>query len=454
MSCTAQLLQQTPNTVLLEFAKQIEGHKKEKFKVVDLFKQIARETFNGTQPVLSVANESVFKKSLKLAIATKYTQPKDVSTLGELLQNSSECYMNKLHDKLIRAARSIGTHVHKTTSTCIEDSANYFVKPIAIKTGVNSATLASGRHVTGSKDGTLVAAFGLLSATYRIANGEALSIFERLAMKDPITLKTFAELGAEQDYINELSCTALRHKEMPPSNKISQFHKQNFIEFAGKRITITPLQSVNTTVALKQSIDRIFQEKGRINVKRYIAGGAQSQNVSSLNQDLGGSIPHLKAWIPSQNKQQNVFYFLYRTQRLSLNHSQKQLISTLAWSIKRIEDKGFSNQSDRNIVDNTIIKIVMLQLLELEEFAFKINELKDQNKLINISKKINNSIKEYFTADSIATKTAASEILALELIAKIAAEMKRNKLNVHIEAKALNEAAKILQKGEVLCPLH
>ena len=451
MSLTKLLLQQPLDLDLTVFSSALE----EPINVKDLLKQVAREMFNGTMPVLQVDTEKELKRAIQLGVAAKYVPAKDVIILDDLFCKTQEVYTQKLHDKLIRAAKSMGTHVPKMMSTCIDDGACYFVsRSTALLSGITSSTMDSGRHITGSKDGTLIAAFGFLSTTYQVGDGPALSLFERIVLKEEPVLKLLCELGQDNQFVEELVQVAQQQQQAIPSNKISQFQKQNFINYNSKRITVSPLQSVNTTVSLKHAIDNIYNQKGRVNVKRYFAGGANTQNVSSLNQDIGGSIPHLKAWIPSQSRRYDVFYTLYRTKRLSLSKTQKSLISTLVWSMNRIEDKSYSNYSDRKVIDNLLSQLSELLRIQLEEFASEIRQLTDTKKLVEISIKMNSDIKAYFKAETISEKTEASELLALQLIALAAAEMKRNKLdNIHVEDSALDIATKILEKGDVRCRL-
>lgn len=447
MSYTQRLLNESGQTKLADFANVVN----DKFNTSDLIKLIARETFNCTSKIINVNNDNDFKRSVKIAIAAKYVKPGDVKTINDLINFSCPSYESKIHDKLIRASKSIGTHVHKMTSTCIEDSANFFDKQTALSSGITSATVDSGRYVTGSKDGTLVAVFGLLSSTHSINGSEPLSIFERLANEEPVIIDTLTDLGADKEFISELIDSAYEHKNEAASNKISQFHKQNFINFGGKRIVVTPIQSVNTTVALKHAVNEIYEAKGRVNVKYYTAGGAQSQNVSALNQDLGGGIPHLKAWIPSQNKTANAFTIAAKTRNLQLNKEQRQLVSKLAWANARIEDKTNSNTHDRKIIENLFFKLSAYLVDDLEAFAAEINKLDDDLKLKSISDKMNANIKDYFNADSVKSKSDSIELIALEFVSKISAEMKRNKLNVNIETSAINTIVTALEKADIIC---
>lgn len=448
MSYTELLLEQMPTRLLSEVSSQLEP----KLAVNDLLKSIAKETFNVTMPVLQVKNEIDFKKAVRFAISAKYLTGKDLITLGDLTQMASDVFADKLMNKLVRAAKSMGTHVHKMTSTCIDDSANYFNELPKIHSGINSSNLSCERQITGSKDGVLVAAYGFLSACHKIANGEATSLFDRIVNREPLVIKLLSELSQNTQFVEDLACAAAEHKKENAAKKVSQFHKQSFINYSGQRITVTPLQSVLTTVALKKAIDNIYQQKGRINIKRYAAGGNNNQNVSALNQDLGGSIPHIKAWIPSQKKQHDAFYYLYRTRRLTLSKPQKELIATLAWSIGRIENKKNINQHDKKINDNIFSKLANILRIDLEAFAFEINQL-DETKVNDIKSSLNPMIKNYFSATTIQEKTESSEDLALKIVALASAEMKRHKLNIQIEDSAFDTATKVFEKGDVLCRL-
>ena len=412
----------------------------------ELFKDIAKESFNAVMPVLQLKDQAQFKCVVKLAIACKYTDPSTVETFSDLLNSSKDSFNKKLQNKLIRAAKSIGTHVPKMMSTCIEDSAVFFPKLKVISSGITSSTLDSGRWVTGSKDGTLVGAFCLLSSTHQIGDGPALSLFERMAMEEPCVIALLRELSDDKAFIQELIDTAAQHRVESPSTTVSQFHKQNFINYQGRRITVTPLQSVNTTVALARSINSTFQNNARVNIKRYAAGGGQSQNVSSLNQDLGGSIPHFYAWIPSNKKRQDVFYYLYRTKRLSLTKPQKSLVATMAKTISSIEHRGQSNHFYRKAIVQQFTQQAQLLLDVLESFAVEFNKVRDENIRQKVRDKMNGQVMAYFVANSYQQKKETSVAIAIELLALVSAEMKRNKLNVHIEGDAIEATVLVLEK--------
>lgn len=418
----------------------------------NLFKAVARETFNSTMPVLLVEDSAEFKKAIKLAIACKYTVPNKVDTVGDLLDCAAQCYKDKLKNKLVRVAVNIGTHVPKATSSCIEDGAIMFERPPALSSGVTSGTVDSGRWVTGSKDGKLVTAFGFLSSTYQIGNEPAMSLFERMAVENRATIELLRELDDDKAFILELIEAAAQHRVEQPPSTVSQFHKQNFVHFGGKRIVVTPLQSVNTTVALSQAIGAVFGSNGRVAVKRYAAGGAQSQNVSSLNQDLGGAPPHIKAWIPSHQRTRDVFYYLYLTKRLSLDNEQKALIARIAGEVRAIEVKGHSNASNRQRLAELYTCQAQLLLKTLYAFADQWNMLTDQKKRQTVRERMNPAIKAYFQANSVQQRNAASEILAWELLGLIAQEMKRNKLHSPIESSAFDAVMAVLVKGGVSCP--
>lgn len=452
MQLTSRLLQYSPNTELSVIALEIDN----KLSCSDLLKQVAREMFNSTQPVININSDLEFATAIKIAISAKYSKPKDINTIDDLIQSASDFFKLKIHGKLIKAACQMGTHVPKMTSTCIGDSAVFFEQAPQLTSGITSATLNSNCSITGSKDGTFIASYGLLSAVYKDKNGTA-SIFDRIIAKDPIVLKTLNDLGGESDeqFIDDLVDAARNQhtRRLSKNDEVSQYYKQNFVNYNGKRITVTPLQSVTTTISLKNAINDIYLKKnGRVNCNYYAAGGANTQNVSALNQDIGGAIPHLSAWIPSKHKCKDAFYFMMLTKTLLLSVDQKQLITELAHKIKEIERKEHSCFDERNEIDRLFGLIASFLLRDLISFAGSINKL-EQHELIPIKKKINYDIELYFKASSIPEKSEASELLALKLLVLVAAELDEVRLNSHITDRVFSVMTKIFEKGNVLCPL-
>lgn len=443
MCLTTQLVKQSTNTVLADFQDGL--------KLDELLRNLARETFNCTYPIVCVDDESQFKVAIKIAISAKNVKPSDVTTLQDLISLSSDWYKEKLLSKMVNASKHMGSHIPKATSSCIGQGAAFFPTLPRLDTGITSASCDSGRHISGSVNGLLIAGFGLLASTYRIGDDEPRSMFERLTNEEPVVLELLAELGTDDVVIKELIDTAREQLDSEISNTVSQFHKQSFVNFNGNRITVSPIQSVNTSVSLKHAINNVFNNDARVNIKSYAAGGANSQNVSAINQDLGGSIPHLKAWIPSQNRPRNVFNFVYRTKQLKLNAEQKLIINRLALAINRVESKGSSNLQDRKVIENTFSSIASLFIRELSDFVDDVNNIDDQSKLLEIAKRLNGEIKAYLTATSIKDKTVAAEYIALELLTKISIELKRNELNVHIEDSALKTIISLLNKEDLSC---
>lgn len=424
---------------------------KNKLTLDDLTKGVARECFNATMPVLILPSEDALKKAIQFAIVCKYAKAKEYKTLRELFAQAKTCFEDKLLDKLVRASRSMGTHVPKMMSTNISDSAISFAALKPLSSGITSSNIHSNRNYTGSKDGTLVAAFGFLSATYKVGEGKAMSLFERIANEDKTLIKLLHELSGDKTFVSELIDAAKVQLTAEPSSSISQFHKQNFVEFAGERITLTPLQSVNTTVGLKRAIDEIFRSKARVSIKRYVAGGAQSQNVSALNQDLGGAIPHIQAWIPNMRRKRNAFYYVFRHRNLFLNREQKSHVSTLGWWMGKMEESQKNNLQSRTRLDNLFNKLAQEWLLEFTLFAQEIDRIKDESVLENIRSRINPLIARYLKANTKQLKSEVAEDLAIELVGLCRKQLQRNKLNHHIDDQSMDVMCRVFEKGEVTC---
>ena len=449
MIFTEYVLTQPSSTCLDALATEIDKELKKK----DLLATIAREMFNASMPTLRVKNYDDFIKALKIGLSAKFADMKSLKTIDDFVKYADEAFTNKISHILLAAIAGIGTHVPKMQSTLVPDPAvSFSTDQTTPKTGITSLSMDNTRKITGSKDGKYISGYGFLSASYQINNNAPKSLFQLLIEEDEYFIG-FLKCFYDVPEIEVLISTAKKKVTEAPSMTVSQFQKQNFVDFCGKKIVVTNIQSVETTVALRQRINKMFEQRGYVNTKRYFAGGANSQNVSALNQDIGGGIPHLKAWIPSNVNNHDVFYYAYLMRSVKLNLQQKVLVKKLAWIISRIEDKGSSNQNERTAIENVANKITVMYLENLSLFADEISLIDNPDKLERLRLIINQDIKNYLTATSKADKSDASESIAFSLIDVMAKEMKRNKLDHNVGINTFNIIQSVLEGGKIK-PCH
>ena len=445
MTITEKLLQ-TPNCELALFAKT-----HTEYTVSDLIKQLARETFNVTHKAINVASEVDFIRAVKVGVTAKYCSPKNIDVIADFEDQAPDFFTAKMKSNLIKSISEIGTHIPKMTNTGIDDCALFFDKQPKLKTGITSASF-NDHVITGSKDGTLISLYGLLSATHAINNNPPASIFSRLVNDEPVIRKLLSQLTDQDDALIDAAIAAAKQKYNHRSTlKISQYHKQNFVNYNDNVIVVTPLQSALTTVELRDAISSVYDNNGRVNTKKYFAGGANTQNVSALNQDIGGGINHLTAWIPNALKRNSAFHFMRQTKNITLNENQKLLIINLNNTILRIEGVGHSVFDQRKYIDELFFNITIDFRSTLENFADEVKKLSATDVEI-ISRQMNPLIKKYFKADSISEKENASKELAFILVALSAAQIKRVGFNPHINDRVLTLVTKTLDCGKVLCP--
>lgn len=443
MACTEILLKLSLDTNLKDC---VDGYDGKKLSKGDLIKEISREAYNCTRGAVFVDSQLELINAIKMALSCR-VKAGSYETISDLLDHSKFAFCSKVKSNLAKAAASMGNYIPKFSNSNISDAGVFFPKVPLIESGFTS--YLCGQAISGSGNGAYITAYGFLSSKYRV-DGKVKSIFDLIHDRNKSVLKLLDDLAGEK-ISDEICLSVDACLKRKPTTVVDQFYKQNFVEYDGEMISCTPLLSVGMAIEVKNSIDSIFKnEQGNLQYSRFRVGGTNSQNVSILNSDLGGSPWHFKAWIPRPKNGDSVFKKFGRLRNFTSNKEVNAECSQLKIYLARINAKGTSNASMRDAINQAFVRCAELYITSLKDALTGLQCATEKDRSAAICG-IDDVVLRYLRAETKREVSSAGFDMGLLLAGKIKTHLNLNMMPFHIDECAISAMCGVFERNGDLC---